>query len=119
MVEGVAHPHGNTVGHSVGILQDLNGSHANQFKALFSQVIVPHGVMFGPIAKCVNLSINLNDKPRFDAAEIGHIRPNGMLSAKLETQFASTKPLPKHHLWRRHRSPQLARVVDPGPLLGR
>jgi hypothetical protein len=54
------------------------------------------------IAEPVCCAVDFNAKPRLFAVEIQHVRPGGMLTAKLQFVGTATQMLPKNDLGQRH-----------------
>jgi hypothetical protein len=74
---------------------------AQRPNALAQQPSITVGVARRSIVDAVRITVDLNIQPGGRTEEVQHIRPDRMLSAKLETlQLAASDSEPQHHLGR-------------------
>jgi hypothetical protein len=97
-VEGISHPRNNRFSGIIRIGQHASSGYPQDPEPVFLKKRHATFVKLCAVEIIVCTAIDFDDEALGQAAEVGDIRPDGMLPAKLVAARALTEALPEHAL---------------------
>jgi hypothetical protein len=98
--------------HAVQIIENIARSNPQRLEARVGERSISNLIALRPISHRMNIAINFDREPPFEAREIDDISPARILASKAKASGSRTQLLPKKNLRESQRPPQPTSETD-------